>query len=75
MSKLTSKPINGATYKLFGDHCWGDFTVIAKCVHYKCTKSLSKTQKKYGYRWLTEKDNIISHNEVEKFELVLESNK
>ena len=72
MSKLTSKPIDGATYKLFGDDLWGDFTVIAKCCHYKCTRSLNNTQKKYGYRWVTEKNNIISHDEVVKFELFID---
>jgi len=56
-------------YKLYGDDCWGDFTIVAKCVHYKSTRSLNNTQKKYGYRWLTVKDCIISHCEVNEFEL------
>ena len=64
-----SKPINGAIYKLYGDDCWGDFTVIAKCVHYKSTKSLNNTQKKYGCRWVTNKGDIISHCEVNEFKL------
>ena len=71
---VISKPINGADYKLFGDDLWGDFTVIAKCVYYKCTKSLNNTQKKYGYKWVTSKGDIISHCEISKFELEKEVN-
>ena len=70
-----SKPINGAMYKLYGDDCCGEFTVMAKCVHYKCTRSLNNTQKKYGYRWLTAKDCIISHCEVNEFKLESKENK
>ena len=62
-------PINGSMYKLYGDDCWGDFTVIAECVHYKCTKSLNNTQKKFGYKWVTKKGDIISHCEVNEFKL------
>jgi len=43
----------------------------ARCVYYstKNPKSLSKSQRKYGYKWVGMDNNIIPHHEVERFEI------
>jgi hypothetical protein len=66
-----SKPIDRKMYKLFGSDCFGDFSMNAKCVYYsaKNPKSLSKSQRKFGYKWVGVNGNVIPHYEVERFEI------
>jgi len=66
-----NKPIDGQRYKLFGSDCFGYWSMDARCVYYstKNPKSLSKSQRKYGYKWVGMDNNIIPHHEVERFEI------
>ena len=63
------KPKDNVRYKLLMSWAGGDCYAYAICKHYKCTKSLSKGQKKYGYRWINEKTGqVINHIDVEGYE-------
>ncbi len=68
------KPLNGVRYRVSGCDGQGDWSTMAECKYYSQSnpKALSKFQRKWGYRWVTDTDHIIPANEVENFKTITE---
>jgi hypothetical protein len=70
--KIEMKPLNGVRYTISGNDGQGDWSCLAECRHYSQSNpnALSKFQRKWGYRWVTDTDHVIPANEVDAFRAI-----
>ena len=59
-------PENNKSVRIFYDSCWGEYSVIATCKHYK--PGSSKGQLRSVYRFVLDDGSIMTRREVDRVE-------